>query len=142
MNDVRELQRFVEAQQAIYQTVLDELKRGRKSGHWMWYIFPQIRGLAHSATSDKYTIRSLEEAASYAGHPILGPRLRECTQFVLNVNGLPIEHIFAYPDNLKFRSCMTLFCHAVPDKDIFESALLKYFGGEPDQRTLKLLSDN
>ena len=105
----------------------------------MWYIFPQIRGLGHSGPAQKFAITSLEEAKAYLQHPVLGPRLRECTQLVINVEGHNAEEIFCYPDNLKFRSCMTLFMAAATDNNVFKEALLKYFEGTPDKLTLDLL---
>jgi len=105
MTDNYNLQRFLEAQDHIYDAVLDELRAGEKSSHWMWYIFPQITGFGHSGTSQKFAMTSLEEAKAYLQHPVLGPRLRECTQLVLDVNGRTAEQIFGYPDHLKFRSC-------------------------------------
>jgi uncharacterized protein (DUF1810 family) len=123
-----------------YNTVLDELRAGRKSSHWIWFIFPQIPGLGHSAMAQQFAITSLDEAKACLGHPILGPRLRACTQLVLEVNGRSAEEIFGYPDHLKFRSCMTLFLTAAPDNTIFNDALLKFFDGQPDQLTLDLLA--
>ena len=139
MLDLFNLRRFVEAQERDYPSVLKELAAGQKRSHWIWYIFPQIEGLGGSPMSKKYAISSLEEAGAYSQHPILGPRLRECTQLVLNVEGRSAEQIFPYPDNLKFRSCMTLFEHSAADAAIFRSALLKYFGGQGDQSTLDIL---
>ncbi len=142
MSDPYDLQRFVEAQNRIYGSVVEELKAGRKRSHWIWYIFPQIKGLGMSATSQKYAISSREEARAYSEHPVLGPRLRECTQLVLNVDGRSAEQIFDYPDDLKFRSCMTLFEQCATDTAIFRDALRKYFGGEPDQQTLDILKQS
>lgn len=139
MNDIYDLQRFIQAQENDYKSVLTELKRGYKSGHWMWYIFPQIKGLGISATAKMYAISSKEEARAYSNHPILGLRLRECTQLVLNVEGRSAEEIFDYPDFLKFRSCMTLFEQFATDQNIFHDAILKYFDGKPDQLTLEIL---
>ena len=139
MNNIYDLQRFVEAQEHAYDSVLNELRVGQKRGHWMWYIFPQIRGLGKTAMSQKYAIASQEEAEAYLEHPILGSRLRECAQLVMNVGGRSAEKIFRYPDNLKFRSCMTLFDHSATDDDIFRDALNKYFDGKPDQLTLDIL---
>ena len=141
IGDVYNLRRFVEAQDPAYESVLNELRVGQKRGHWMWYIFPQIKSLGVSAMSQKYAILSQEEAVAYSEHPILGSRLRECTQFVLNVEGRSAEQIFHYPDNLKFRSCMTLFEHAARDNGIFRDALLKYYYGKPDQLTLDILKN-
>ena len=139
MSDIYDLHRFIEAQDQVYASVLDELRAGRKRGHWMWYIFPQIEGLGGSAMAQKYAISSQAEAEAYLEHPILGSRLRECTQLVLAVEGRSAEDIFYYPDNLKFRSCMTLFEQAATDNKIFREALLKYFNGKPDQLTLDFL---
>ncbi|MBX9723595.1 MAG: DUF1810 domain-containing protein [Candidatus Obscuribacterales bacterium] len=142
MTDDYNLQRFLDAQEGIYDSVLAELRAGRKSSHWIWFIFPQIKGLGHSAMAQQFAIGSLEEAKSYLQHPVLGPRLRECTQLVLDVNGRSAEEIFGYPDHLKFRSCMTLFLTAATDNKIFQDALLKYFDGQPDQATLDLLAQH
>lgn len=140
MNKEPNLQRFVEAQDHIYDAVLDELRAGEKQGHWMWYIFPQIKGLGRSETAQKFALASLEEAKAYLQHPLLGPRLRECTQLVLNVDGRSAEQIFSYPDNLKFRSCMTLFMTATADNQVFNDALLKFFEGRGDTVTLDILA--
>ena len=139
MNDVYDLHRFIQAQMNVYKSVLDELRIGQKSGHWMWYIFPQIKGLGLSVTAQRYAISSKEEARVYSDHPILGLRLRACTQLVLNVEGRSANEIFSYPDVLKFRSCMTLFEQSAVDKHIFHDAILKYFDGNPDQLTLQIL---
>ena len=142
MTDEFNLQRFLDAQEGFYDTVLDELRAGKKSSHWIWFIFPQIIGLGHSAMAQKFSIGSLDEAKAYLQHPTLGPRLRACTQLVLDVNGLSAEEIFSYPDNLKFRSCMTLFLMAATDNTLFKAALLTYFDGKPDQLTLDILHSN
>src|SRR3954463_10902527 len=113
--DPFELRRFVEAQNPIYQRVCQELSRGRKETHWMWFIFPQLRGLGHSAMAHRYGIASQAEAEAYLRHPMLGPRLRECTRLVNEVEGRTIHQIFGSPDDLKFRSCMTLFSLATPE---------------------------
>lgn len=134
------LQRFLDAQERVYDTVLDELRDGKKSSHWIWFIFPQIAGLGHSAMAQQFAISSLDEAKSYLQHPVLGHRLRECTQLVLNVEGRIIEEIFPYPDNLKFRSCMTVFMTATIDNTVFKNSLLKYFDGRPDQLTIQVLA--
>ncbi|MBH0200562.1 MAG: DUF1810 domain-containing protein [Nitrospira sp.] len=134
------LQRFLDAQEGVYDTVLNELRVGRKSSHWIWFIFPQITGLGHSGMAQQFAIASLDEAKAYLQHPVLGPRLRVCTQLVLNVNGRSAEEIFGYPDNLKFRSCMTLFLTAATDNNLFNNALLKYFDGKPDQLTMNVLA--
>ena len=140
MDDPYDLQRFVEAQAHVYDDVLDELLAGRKTSHWMWFVFPQLRGLGHSATAERYGIASLDEARAYLAHPLLGPRLRACTRLVLGAQGRSVHAIFGTPDDFKFRSCMTLFGFASPDEDVFDEALGRYFGGEPDPRTLALLA--
>ncbi len=140
MSDAYNLHRFLTAQEPVYDTVLAELRSGRKSSHWIWFIFPQIVGLGHSAMAQQFAITSLDEAKAYLQHPVLGQRLRECTQLVLNVDGHIDDEIFGYPDNLKFRSCMTLFMTAAIDNIIFKNALRKYFDGKPDQMTLDILA--
>jgi uncharacterized protein (DUF1810 family) len=142
MTDAYNLQRFLDAQAPTYDTVLAELQAGRKSSHWIWFIFPQITGLGHSSMAQKFSITSLDEAKAYLQHPTLGPRLRACTELVLDVEGRSAEEIFGYPDHLKFRSCMTLFLTAATDHTIFNNALLKYFDGKPDQLTLDLLAQH
>jgi len=141
MADPYNLLRFVEAQYGIYDDVCTELRAGSKSSHWMWFIFPQIKGLGMSATSDWFAISSLSEAEAYLQHSILGPRLRECTQLVNLIEGLSIQEIFGSPDHLKFRSCMTLFAHATSENRVFLDALRKYSGGEFDPATLDLLEE-
>ncbi|MBX3319624.1 MAG: DUF1810 domain-containing protein [Nitrospira sp.] len=140
MTDEYNLHRFLTAQEPIYNTVLAELLAGRKSSHWIWFIFPQIVGLGRSAMAQQFALASLDEAKTYLQHPVLGQRLRECTQLVLNVERRSAEEIFPYPDNLKFRSCMTLFRVAAADNTIFKNALLKYFDGQPDQQTMSVLA--
>jgi uncharacterized protein (DUF1810 family) len=134
--DPYHLQRFIDVQRASYTRAVNELKAGRKQSHWMWYIFPQIQGLGRSAMSEKYAIASLDEAKAYLDHPILGPRLRECTRLVTAMKGSPIEDILAYPDDLKFHSSMTLFAHAAADNQIFLDALKNFFHAEFDGATL------
>jgi uncharacterized protein (DUF1810 family) len=136
MKDPYNLSRFVEAQNPIYEQVLSELRQGRKTSHWMWFVFPQIQGLGHSYTAQKFAISSIEEARAYLEHAVLGPRLRECTTLVNNVSGRTIHQIFGSPDDLKFHSCMTLFAQASADDDVFQEALQKYFSGKPDTLTL------
>jgi len=140
MNDAYNLHHFLDAQERVYDTVLNELRAGRKSSHWIWFIFPQIAGLGHSSMAQQFAIASLDEAKAYLQHPTLGPRLKACTQLVLDVNGRSAEEIFGYPDHLKFRSCMTLFLTAATDNTLFNNALLKYFDGKPDQSTLDILA--
>lgn len=139
MDDPYDLQRFVDAQNPVFEQVCSELRGGRKVGHWMWFIFPQLQGLGHSWMASKYGISSREEAEAYLRHSVLGWRLRECTRLVNLVEGHSIEQIFGYPDNLKFRSCVTLFAHVASDAEVFVNALQKYFGAQPDPLTLDLL---
>jgi len=139
MDDPYNLQRFVDAQRPVYEQVRSELREGRKSSHWMWFVFPQIEGLGSSALARRFAISCLNEAEAYLKHPLLGPRLRECTQLVNFVEGATIDRILGYPDDLKFRSSMTLFAKATSDNRVFNEALSKYFGGEPDQATLERL---
>jgi uncharacterized protein (DUF1810 family) len=139
MNDPFDLQRFVTAQDPVFAQVRAELQRGSKAGHWMWFVFPQLKGLGHSSMAEKFGISSRAEAESYLQHPILGPRLTECTELVNRVNGRSIEQILGYPDNLKFRSSMTLFNLVAPGNKIFTDALQKYFDGQRDQLTLDRL---
>ena len=117
-----------DAQEPVYAQVCDELRRGRKESHWMWFIFPQMRGLGQSAMAHKYGIASQAEAEAYMRHPVLGPHLRDCTALVNQIEGRSIDEIFGYPDNMKFHSSMTLFASATPDNAVFLQALGKYFG--------------
>ncbi|HEV2272451.1 MAG TPA: DUF1810 domain-containing protein [Steroidobacteraceae bacterium] len=135
----RSLEHFVQAQEPVIDQVLAELRAGRKTSHWMWFVFPQIQGLGHSPTAQRFAIASRDEAAAYLQHPVLGPRLRECTRLVNEIQRRSIEEIFGYPDYLKFRSSMTLFAHAAADNQVFVAALDKYFGGEYDPLTLDRL---
>ncbi len=140
MTDRYHLQRFVDAQKTIYAQVLDELRHGEKRSHWMWFIFPQIQGLGKTETARRYAISSLDEAKTYLSHPVLGPRLIECTQLVAAVEGRSIHRILGSPDDLKFRSCLTLFAAAAATTEehkVFFDALDKYYGGEPDQLTYR-----
>jgi uncharacterized protein (DUF1810 family) len=139
MDDPYNLRRFVDAQQAVYETVCGELRQGRKESHWMWFIFPQIKGLGHSEMARKFAISSRDEAKAYLAHPVLGPRLRECTRIVADLEGKSVEDIFGYPDDMKFRSSMTLFAQTAKDNEIFRRCLDKYFRGEPDRLTLAAL---
>lgn len=138
-NTAYNLNRFVTAQAPVYDQVLSELRAGKKRGHWMWFIFPQLRGLGQSEMSQWYGISSLEEAAAYGRHPLLGPRLIECTQLVNGLRIHSIREMFPPPDDLKFRSSMTLFREALPEIPIFDEALQKYYGGQADALTLRLL---
>jgi len=134
-----DLDRFVTEQNRDYETVLGELRRGRKSSHWIWFIFPQIAGLGHSAMSQYFAIASLDEARAYLAHPILGPRLRECARLVLAVEGRTAEEILGSIDAMKLRSSMTLFHRAAPDEPEFASVLDRYFDGVEDEATLARL---
>jgi len=139
MDDRFELQRFVDAQKPVYAAVLRELRAGRKRSHWMWFIFPQISGLGHSATAQTFAVSSLAEAAAYLAHPVLGPRLRECAGLVAGIEGRSVDEIFDGPDDRKFHSSMTLFARAAPREPIFAACLEKYFGGQLDPSTLARL---
>ena len=137
--DPHDLERFVAAQDAVFPQVLDELSRGRKTSHWMWFVFPQLRGLGRSATARHFGLASGGEAGAYWRHPLLGARLKEGSDLVLAVAGRSALQIFGPPDDLKFRSCMTLFEAVAPGEPVFARALETYFGGERDARTLELL---
>jgi uncharacterized protein (DUF1810 family) len=134
-----DLDRFVVAQAPVYKAVLDELRAGEKHSHWMWFIFPQLRGLGCSPTALKYGIENLEEARAYLEHPVLGPRLIECTEATLRAQDRTLHQIFGSPDDLKFRSSMTLFCEAVGAETVFRQALDRYCDGQKDPATLNLL---
>jgi uncharacterized protein (DUF1810 family) len=138
--DPFDLQRFVEAQAPVTGAVRAELARGCKASHWMWFVFPQIEGLGHSAMARRYAIASLAEARAYAAHPVLGARLRELTALVLAVEGRSVREIFGTPDDLKFHSSMTLFARAAPDEPLFRQALAKYFAGREDAATVERLA--
>jgi uncharacterized protein (DUF1810 family) len=139
MTDPFDLQRFLDAQSSVYPLVLDELRRGRKQSHWMWFIFPQLAGLGHSAMAQRFAIASRAEAVAYLGQGVLGYRLRECTALVNGIEDRTILEILGSPDNLKFHSSMTLF-GAVSSDPKFAVAITKFYGGKRDQRTLDLLS--
>ena len=136
MSDPHDLARFLSAQEAVYEQVLAELRAGRKRSHWMWFVFPQLAGLGRSPMAQRYAIASLDEARAYLAHPLLGPRLRECSALVLAVEGRDIHEIFGAPDDLKFGSSMTLFDAADPSEPVFRDCLHKYFGGRRDRETL------
>ncbi|KEF95871.1 hypothetical protein K883_04313 [Mycobacterium sp. TKK-01-0059] len=138
--DPFDLQRFVDAQEPVYGDVLDELRAGRKRSHWMWFVFPQLRGLGGSPTAVHYGISSLDEARAYLRHELLGPRLRECARLVTAVQGRSIGQIFGSPDDLKLCSSMTLFAHATKDDEDFVAVLDKYYGGRYDEPTLDRLT--
>ena len=133
------LNRFVEAQEDVYERALSEIRVGQKRSHWMWFIFPQCEGLGFSEISERYAIRSLAEAEAYLRHPVLGPRLVECAEAALSVEGLSAAEVFGFPDDKKLRSCATLFAKVSPPGSVFGRVLDKYFSGEPDERTLELL---
>jgi len=133
-----DLQHFVDAQERAIEHVRQELKAGHKQSHWMWFVFPQVKGLGHSATAQRYAITDLNEARAYLAHPVLGPRLMECTRLVLAIHGKDLGEIFGTPDDLKFRSSMTLFAHA-STQPVFREALERFCGGEEDQQTVKRL---
>lgn len=139
LNDPYNLQRFVQAQGRRYEQVCSELRIGHKSSHWMWFIFPQWKGLGHSSMANLCALASRREAEAYLVHCLLGPRLMECTRLVNKVEGYTVEQIFGSPDDLKFRSSMTLFANVTTNNAVFLEALTKYFDGKPDQRTLDLL---
>jgi uncharacterized protein (DUF1810 family) len=139
LKDPYNLQRFVDAQSSVFEQVISELRQGRKRAHWMWFIFPQISGLGHSAMAARFAISSRQEAEAYLNHPILGPRLRECTRLLTLVEGRSIQEILGSPDDLKFRSSLTLFARVTPDNRIFQDALDKFYGGEYDALTLERL---
>jgi len=138
--DPFDLQRFVDAQDRVYDTVLSELRGGRKRSHWIWFVFPQLRGLGRSGTAEHYGISSLDEARAYLAHPVLGHRLRECTGLVAAIDGRSVDEIFGWPDNLKVRSSMTLFAHATDDNSGFRAVLDKFYDGEEDPATVELLN--
>src|SRR5882762_3893655 len=139
MDDPFSLQRFVAAQAPVYDRVCAELSAGSKRSHWMWFIFPQIRGLGSSAMAQRYAITSLSEATAYLDHPVLGPRLRECTRLVNGVDGRSAHEIFGSPDDMKFHSSMTLFLRAESEDELFRTALDKYFAGKLDPATIDRL---
>lgn len=138
-SDPYDLNRFVEAQRSTYEHALAELRSGRKRSHWMWYVFPQLAGLGRSATSRRYAIADADEAKAYLEHPLLGPRLVECTTAVLEIRGRSAWEIFGSPDDLKLHSCATLFARVSPPDSLFAALLAKYFGGREDDETVRLL---
>jgi uncharacterized protein (DUF1810 family) len=134
------LSRFVQAQDETYTQALSELKLGRKESHWMWYLFPQLDGLGSSPITKRYAIKSEDEARAYLKHPTLGPRLLECAEAILSVDGKSACEILGSPDDLKLKSCATLFAHVSPSGSVFEQILEKFYSGEPDPATLRLLT--
>jgi uncharacterized protein (DUF1810 family) len=139
VDDPYDQDRFLVAQEGIYAQALSEIMRGQKRTHWMWFIFPQLDGLAFSATSKFYSIKSVEEARAYLDHPVLGARLRECAEAVVGVEGRSAAQVFGSPDDLKLKSSATLFACVSPPGSVFHRLLAKYYGGEQDSRTLDLL---
>jgi uncharacterized protein (DUF1810 family) len=135
--DTYDLQRFIDAQQPVYEQVLAELRAGRKASHWMWFIFPQISGLGSSPTAQRYAIASLDEARAYLAHPLLGARLKECSALALAAPGKSAHQIFGSPDDMKLRSSMTLFAHAAEDNAVFVECLARFYGGVEDEATLQ-----
>lgn len=134
------LARFVEAQDRVYESVCNELALGEKTSHWMWFVFPQLKGLGHSPIAKHYGIESADEALAYWQHPVLGKRLLDCTQLVLAQPKTTARDIFGSPDDLKFKSCLTLFAQIAPQEPVFKQALTRFFGGKPDENTLKMLA--
>jgi len=140
MSNENDLQRFVDAQEPRIADAMAELRAGRKRTHWMWFVFPQLRGLGHSQMAWHFGIASRAEAAAFLAHPVLGPRLRECVELVLAVRGRTAHEIFGSPDDLKLCSCLTLFAEVAGGDSVFDRALRQYFGGQPDPATLDLLA--
>lgn len=140
-DDPYDLRRFVVAQENSYGNAIEELRKGRKRSHWMWFVFPQISGLGSSPTARHYAIRSTEEARAYLSHPVLGPRLSECTNILLRLDGLSASDVFGYPDDLKFCSSMTLFDFVSSGSSMFRAAIDKYCSGRLDQKTLQLIEN-
>jgi len=140
MSNENDLQRFVDAQEPRIADAMAELRAGRKRTHWMWFVFPQLRGLGHSQMAWHFGIASRDEAAAFLAHAVLGPRLRECVEAVLAVRGRTAHEIFGSPDDLKLRSCLTLFAEVAGGDSVFDRALRQYFGGQPDPATLDLLA--
>ena len=138
-DDRYDLERFVRAQENDYEQALSEITNGKKRTHWMWYIFPQIDGLAFSSTSKRYSIKCLEEAKAYLDHPVLGPRLLECAEAVVRVESRSAKQIFGFPDDLKLKSCATLFACVLPPSSVFDRLLEKYYQGGRDGKTFQLL---
>jgi uncharacterized protein (DUF1810 family) len=135
-----DLERFVEAQNPVYGQVMEELQAGRKRSHWMWYVFPQLDGLGHSAMAERYALAGIDEARAYLAHPLLGPRLEACVTALLQHGDKSAREILGSPDHLKLRSCLTLFARAAPDNPLFQFALVQFYDGEPDAQTLAMLS--
>lgn len=141
MNATLDLDRFITAQENVYSRALSEIKNGRKESHWMWFIFPQIDGLGFSSMTVKYAIKSREEAVAYLHHGLLGARLREITSALLEIQGKSAREIMGSPDDMKLKSCMTLFALVSDENNIFQAVLDQYFGGKADERTIDLLKE-
>ena len=135
-----DLERFIEAQSPVYEQVMGELQAGRKRSHWMWYVFPQLDGLGHSAMAERYGLAGIDEARAYLAHPVLGPRLQACVTALVQHSDKSAREILGSPDDLKLRSCLTLFAQAAPDNPLFQLALVQFYEGEPDLRTLAMLT--
>jgi uncharacterized protein (DUF1810 family) len=140
-DDPFDLKRFVHAQEGTYALALSELRLGQKRSHWMWYIFPQIDGLGHSAMAKHYAIKNVEEARGYFNHPVIGARLLECTETVLGIEGRSVVEIFGFPDDMKLESSMSLFAHISETDSVFALVLDKFFSGHRDDKTLQLLEE-
>lgn len=140
MNDAYNLQRFVNAQQLVFQQVLTELEAGHKRSHWMWFVFPQIQGLGHSDMAQRYAISDLDEARAYLQHPLLGTRLEQCASIIVPQVGRTARQMFGSPDDMKLHSSMTLFAIAAPDRSVFQEVLDTFFEGERDAMTVRRLS--
>ena len=139
-SDLHNLTRFAQAQEAVYDQALSEIRAGRKRSHWMWYVFPQFDGLGMSPTSKHYAIKSVQEARAYLAHPILGPRLVQCAEAALQIEGRSALEIFGSPDDMKLRSCATLFASVSPEGSVFHGIIDKCFAGEKDARTIELMA--
>ena len=139
MNDPFNLSRFVGAQRPVFSQVMDELRAGRKTRHWMWFIFPQLRGLGHSATAQHFALSGGDEARAYLQHDLLGPRLEECVGTLLSHHGMSARQILGSPDDIKLRSCLTLFVAVRAQSTVYQQALDHYYSGQPDDKTLRLL---
>ncbi|WP_445571793.1 DUF1810 domain-containing protein [Pseudomonas sp. E102] len=139
MHDPYNLARFVDAQHPVFSRVMDELRAGRKTSHWMWFIFPQLRGLGRSEMASRFAISGLAEARAYLQHDVLGPRLEGSVEAVLQHSDVSAERIFGSPDDMKFRSCLTLFVSAQSGSPLYQQALDQFYSGEPDRKTLALL---
>jgi uncharacterized protein (DUF1810 family) len=140
MADPHDLQRFVDAQEPVYDTVRSELRAGRKRSHWMWFVFPQLSALGRSATAQRFGISGRAEAQAFLAHPVLGPRLRECSALVAGIRGRTAEQVFGFPDDLKLRSSMTLFAHCSDDSAVFLEVLETFYDGREDPATVQLLA--